>query len=228
MSTCDPGNILITGDSLTQEFALTFNKMLDSCLGGHVNCPNPADSFYVIYIRNDALYFGNGSGPCADASSCQNFISLLEKGLLNKNGSPRLTIGTVIMNRGAHYTPDEDFSTGVAGLFERLRLNRKDLSIYYRNTPAGHPGCGTPATKVTARPLEAALDLSTVMGVVAGDHNKFGDAHPYHWQDFARQNDLARKLASKYRVSFLDVSDATALRQVLACFMSLRARGGAE
>jgi hypothetical protein len=42
-----PGNILITGDSLTQEFALTLNKAMGSCLGGHVVCPNPAESFDV-------------------------------------------------------------------------------------------------------------------------------------------------------------------------------------
>jgi hypothetical protein len=87
---------------------------------------------------------------------------------------------------------------------------------------ARHPGCRDVKEKSTARPLEARLDvLSTVNAAVDGDPNKAGDAHPFHWQDFARQNAIARDLAARFRVSFLDVADATSFRQVRSATLPL-------
>ncbi|GJP66901.1 hypothetical protein CLOP_g23779 [Closterium sp. NIES-67] len=98
----------------------------------------------------------------------------------------------LILNRGAHYKEDEVFRAELNETLNKARAAVPDLLIIYRSSPPGHKDCD-----ILTDPL--------------ADRQNPGDL-PYHWGDFARQNEIARELVRGVGGVFLDVDYMTALR----------------
>ena len=190
----DTGNILIVGDSLSEEFDMTLLNSLQHC-DRYIRCANKDPDFKVLMARNDYLE-----------------ISGVQRGQHSKYQVPFYNeiilqdeyIKTIIFNRGAHFEPSIDYSTSLELLFSSLRRDRPDVNVYFRNTPPGHAFC---ATESKMPPLARPRSENRTMY-----QRRAGDTNPYHWSEFAAQNLLARKIAAKYRVAYLDVASATELR----------------
>jgi hypothetical protein len=195
------GDILIVGDSISEEFDLTLLNTLQACTR-KVTCPD-GSSFLVMKARNDYLdVTGGRRGPF------QNYQSPFYQEILVKNPS----IKTAIFNRGAHFENDTAYREGLESLFSAVRHDRPDVAVYFRNTPTGHPYCFDPPTKNTGAPLLKPGNDSTVLSLAS-----WKDANPFHWSEFAGQNEIARELAAKYQVGYLDVASALELRPDSHC-----------
>lgn len=109
------------------------------------------------------------------------------------------------MNRGAHYQDDATVLRDIEDTLTVLRRDRPDLLVIYRNTPAGHPGCGDNSTRF-GPPLQHPANYS--------GHPMWQPDHLFHWSHFARQNELVRELLrTKFpHVLYIDVAGVTALR----------------
>ena len=79
-----------------------------------------------------------------------------------------------MLNRGAHYVPDEPFLTNTARVLAHMLATHPGLTVVVRNTPPGHPHCISPAPDAT--------------------HTTPRRDRDYHWDDIPRQNALLRDL----------------------------------
>jgi hypothetical protein len=190
----DTGNILIVGDSLSEEFDLTLLNMLQSC-GRRIHCSGSAPDFKIIMARNDYLdVSGAQRGPY---SKYQN--PFYEQIVLQD-----LAIKTIVLNRGAHFEPSINYNASLELLFASLRRDRSDITVFFRNTPPGHPFC---AVENKLPPLvKPRAENRTV------NQRRAGDTNPYHWSEFIAQNKLAREITARHHVAYLDVAPATELR----------------
>lgn len=103
----------------------------------------------------------------------------------------------VILNRGPHYTSDELYTQGVNMALHFLRLNFPNKLILYRSSPPGHHNCST-----TSQPLAHRQNAADLQRFFQG----------YHWDAFAGQNEIAKRLAAQYGVAFMDVVPMMELR----------------
>ncbi|GJP37758.1 hypothetical protein CLOM_g22175 [Closterium sp. NIES-68] len=103
-----------------------------------------------------------------------------------------LNISIVVMNRGAHYIPDDQFERQMQSTLLALRQTYPDLLIIVRNTLAGHPGCW--------------LHNEPVRDVLKLPHDD------WHWDGFAAQNDILKRLAEGVGGVYMDVNVSTVWR----------------
>lgn len=89
---------------------------------------------------------------------------------------------------------DKFFVKETREVLRGLRVLYPDHVLMWRSTPPGHPKCHR-----RNRPLRAPLDPAAL-------------PHPFSWDKFAAQNDLARALVEEVGGIYLDVAYATSLR----------------
>lgn len=102
----------------------------------------------------------------------------------------------LVLNRGAHYIPDEELLTSLREhtLPALLQWNRQCIRavclLVWRTTVPGHPNCQNftqPATSVAE--MQAYIERASTK-----DANGAYRKGEYHWQDFQRQNQRVRSL----------------------------------
>jgi hypothetical protein len=108
----------------------------------------------------------------------------------------RVPVSMVLLNRGAHYVPDDHIVRDVRVTLDWLRTFHSNVSIVWRNTPRGH----VELERQSKVPLQTASNYTGLL--------------PFHWEEFRRQNQLIREtLRNYYRgVLYLDVATMTELR----------------
>ncbi|CAI5937327.1 unnamed protein product [Closterium sp. NIES-64] len=87
---------------------------------------------------------------------------------------PESDTAVLVLNRGAHYVEDEEFTEQLNRTLTRVREVAPELLIIYRSTSPGHAHC----ENITA-PLKEPQDPASL---------------PFHWGEFGRQNKLARQM----------------------------------
>lgn len=111
----------------------------------------------------------------------------------------------LVLNRGAHYVPDDELLTDIRRNIEEVRawLRRCDAyrikcHFFWRTTVPGHPGCGNFTTPVN--------DIKTMEAWIANKtmYNK----NSYHWPDFQHQNQLVVSEFIAANLSSFQVLDA--------------------
>ncbi|CAI5518933.1 unnamed protein product [Closterium sp. Naga37s-1] len=105
---------------------------------------------------------------------------------------PESDTAVLVLNRGAHYVEDEEFTEQLNRTLTRVREVAPELLIIYRSTPPGHAHC----ENITA-PLKEPQDPASL---------------PFHWGEFGRQNKLARQMVEAVGGVFMDVDPMTSLR----------------
>lgn len=141
----------------------------------------------------------------------------------------------LILNRGAHYVPDEELLVDIRKVIQQVRrwLTRceEDYEIqchfFWRTTVPGHLGCNdktnnkddnekkqrmTTKTKST-NPIRINMsmpmnDLATMEALVEDVLRYDNVTIEYHWHDFRRQNELVLKEFVKAELSNFQVIDA--------------------
>ena len=103
----------------------------------------------------------------------------------------------ILLNRGAHYAPDSNFSSGVLRALDFLAAAAPRAHVMLRDTPAGHPGCTEAAGILDAPPMYAA-------------NNTLWRAH--HWADFHRQNELLHAIGAARGVVVVGFAHPTSMR----------------
>lgn len=113
-----------------------------------------------------------------------------------RSSPDRAPVSMVLLNRGAHYVPDDQLIRDARVTLDWLRLFHSNVSVVWRNTPRGH------------------LELERRSKVPLQSTSNFSEPLPFHWGDFHRQNQLIREtLRNHYRgVLYLDVATMTELR----------------
>eukprot|EP00271_Cylindrocystis_brebissonii_P017835 TRINITY_DN4801_c0_g1_i1.p1 TRINITY_DN4801_c0_g1~~TRINITY_DN4801_c0_g1_i1.p1 ORF type:complete len:790 (+),score=66.25 TRINITY_DN4801_c0_g1_i1:208-2577(+) len=98
----------------------------------------------------------------------------------------------IIVNSGAHYRPDDEFETEVRAALWFIRETLPDALIIWRNTPPGHANCTDYDGPIKQRQSPIGL--------------------PFHWGDFAPQNEIAKALVKEVGGVYIDVDILSALR----------------
>ncbi|CAI5512751.1 unnamed protein product [Closterium sp. Naga37s-1] len=101
-------------------------------------------------------------------------------------------VAAIVLNRGAHYTEDEQLVSELNTTLSAIRAIAPHVLLVYRNTPPGHANC-----KHHSKPLRYRQDAAQL---------------PHHWGDFGRQNELARRVVERHGGVYWDVDTATGLR----------------
>ncbi|CAI5941543.1 unnamed protein product [Closterium sp. NIES-65] len=109
-----------------------------------------------------------------------------------EGASTEKRVAAIVLNRGAHYTEDEQLVSELYATLSAIRTVAPNVLLIYRNTPPGHAHC-----KRHSKPLRYRQDAAQL---------------PYHWGDFGRQNELARRVVERYGGVYWDVDTATGLR----------------
>ncbi|CAI5989607.1 unnamed protein product [Closterium sp. NIES-64] len=102
-------------------------------------------------------------------------------------------VSMVVINRGAHYIEDERFERQLQSTLLALRQAHPELLIIARNTPAGHPGCWLHRKPLSKKLLELPHD-------------------DWHWDGFAAQNGIVRRLVEGVGGVYMDVNASTVWR----------------
>jgi len=153
----------------------------------------------VRFVRNDRLSLSH------KAHVSSTWVNIPFTGALRRD-KPDI----IILNRGAHYSPDATLRKEMLFLLRSLRHNHRRALIVVRTTPPGAPECGdarTPAASLEAAGLEDRRQSSG--GLPRPLHL------PFHWGDFARQNAmLAEMVTTRFHphAVIMDVYLSTALR----------------
>jgi hypothetical protein len=113
----------------------------------------------------------------------------------------KTNVSFLLMNRGAHFQPDDDVIRDLDNAFMYVKKNHPNIKVFYRSTPHGHDNC------------------DHYKAMAPGTWHKKSDTAklakmPFHWSDFERQNEMAFDLIrTKHpHVGFLDFANATNLR----------------
>lgn len=153
-------NVMIVGDSINNEFFITFVSSIWPAyipltynvidfLGSDVDtaknsitvrvpCPyeSATSSFNVTWMRNFNLSLNEEIDP---------YYEILE----HRKDTPRpwvpylkaLDISFLILNRGAHFTEDEEVLQSLHSVFTFMREKHPQVKTIYRSTPSGHWQC---------------------------------------------------------------------------------------
>ena len=172
------------------------------CLTGRGVGGAASDSVYMgppsllTGIRNDRLDTHTTAFAWDKGNNFMWYPWVQEVAATLADGRPQYSF--FLLNKGAHYVGDAEYVRELRETLSWLRTHVPAAALFYRSTPPGHPDCVVSTRPLTrdSTPAERA-------------------ALPFHWGDFARQNDLARGvIAAEFPgVVFLDVAPATALRQ---------------
>jgi hypothetical protein len=202
--------VLLVGDSITGQFYYNVGSFVEShglrsgsttvacdshpelspgeqgCSGMKI-CNGAAE---LVFVRNDHLRLRQRVRDWRDYP-----VNVLLHPISMVLSSMRPTI--VIMNRGAHFSPDEEYLPGLQDAVATVRETVPGATILLRSTPMGHFDCSSwsrPATRLEAEALRLAAPAS------------------YHWGDFGRQNALMAGVARDSGALFLHVAKLTSLR----------------
>lgn len=148
----------------------------------------------VFFARNDRLAWKTEDFSWAPAGELQDFWL--------ENWALELTEGRynlLIMNRGAHFVPDEIFVAELNATMAALRAQKPHLLTVFRTTVPGSYACSDYTGK---KPL---TNLSMVPP---------RSLWPYNWDKFEGQNVLARSLFREFypHVLVLDPVETALLR----------------
>ena len=175
--------LVIVGDSLSGEHCASISRMADLERRSHA----------MMCVRNDYLTI--------DRPHCSRNI---DSHTIDEwtNGLPINNATIVVLNRGAHYAPDDTVISSLHATIAWLRFHRPQALIIYRTTVPGHPNCVNATGPFSEYPAQLRLSLAGSIG------------YPYNWGTFPRQNARIRQMLDEYYpgVLYLDVEPATSLR----------------
>lgn len=192
--------VLVVGDSLNEQLhdALAdaaappegspcSSRGVGSSCRGHTLCDGD-DTHFLRFVRNDRLSLGAKKAQISD-----KWVNMPFSGALRRD-DPDL----IILNRGAHYSPDATLVREVVYLIRYLRRNHRRALIVLRTTPPGAVACERAREPLAALPAPSAGDPPL----------------PFKWGSFARQNDKLAAAVARFHphVVMMDVYLATALR----------------
>lgn len=190
-------NVLVVGDSINHEIsvaiqnALSMNKSSPVTVQRHVGEELCSDvlggagkGLRIFFVRNDYV------SPVLNSTSLGRTFQ--DPWLPHLNDGSGEDVKILVLNRGAHYQDDQRFVKGLRATFEALRDRHPELLVIYRNTPSGHVNC-TDFHAPIAEPLKGA-DPS------------------FHWEEFDRQNALAKEIVEEFQYIYLDVARPIGMR----------------
>lgn len=195
------GPILLVGDSVTELSYFSWHNHI-MAKSGVRKCP------------------GNSETPPDTLSCCHNLtIYKVRDDYLSLNGTLQwgsykntgmrwtdmighFNISIIILNRGSHYTPDDEYIPQMNTTLHYLRTTHPGLHIIWRNTPHGHH---LHKNYALAHPLKREKDQPLVYTASEG---------PWDYGKFYGQNKLMEKLLEKHypEVFYLDVFNPSILR----------------
>ncbi|CAM6094226.1 unnamed protein product [Calypogeia fissa] len=189
-------NVLVVGDSINHEIsvaiqnALMMNKssiFTEQKYAGEELCSDvlggEGKGLEVLFVRNDYI------SPVRNSTSFgRTFQDPWLPHLDNGDGGVKI----LVLNRGAHYQDDRRFVEGLRLTFEVLRDKHPELLVIYRNTPSGHVNC-TDFHAPIPEPIK-------------------GAPPSFHWEDFDRQNALAKEIVEEFQHIYLDVARPIGMR----------------
>lgn len=138
------GNVLVVGDSINHLLQWSLiNNLLKNRSDPHVvfdssecrTCPSfqvcgdvVEKGFKIGFVRNDRI------SPITNISNdmFKNFLEWPWIHLLQE-----WDVHLLILNRGAHYEPDEIYADSLRRTFSLLHALHPDLPVVFRNTPPG-------------------------------------------------------------------------------------------
>lgn len=183
-------NILFVGDSLTQHTYFSFLVQLGAI--DHYPQPIRVKSHKLDYIiqrdecnielsyrRNDWLVLNDIALPYENANANEPWKNLVEPA------------DFIIINQGAHFLREKNFTTNVRLAFEFL----KDKRVLYLSVPPGYPNC-----MAHKKPVETTPDLQGA---------------PHHWDLIPGRNLWVKKLIENNgnnKHKYVDVMDMSLLR----------------
>ncbi|CAI5479421.1 unnamed protein product [Closterium sp. Yama58-4] len=151
---------------------------------GHMLCDSVSyGNTTIAMVRNDVLH--------TNRTRHLDFPRLVSFPWFN-DVLPGSDTAVLVLNRGAHYVEDEEFTEQLNRTLTRVREVAPDILIIYRSTPPGHAHC----ENITA-PLKEPQDPASL---------------PFHWGEFGRQNKLAKQMVEAVGGVFMDVDPMTRLR----------------
>lgn len=220
-------HIMLLGDSMQEQLFLTW---VSGALAYAVLPKSKAsDDSYIkalkahLYSSCDGLCPYNQKTPCEGPfkmpcgdgvpSYTLSFAKVLHLAPLDEAGNEHawmtrlksLNISLLLVNSGAHYLPTEPFIKNLDQFLDYVYHHLPGMSVIYRDTPSGHPGCDAHVHDV---PLEQNVKYPN-------EANPKIVIHPeYHWDEILAQNaDVHKLLAMKYpQVLYVDVATSTMLR----------------
>lgn len=165
--------------------------------GFYVPCDSGGNytHFRLSFIRN--YYLGlNRKDVSFEREMIKPFIPFLER----HRGS------VVLLNRGAHFKPNDETLKKLTELFTYLRQKHADALVIFRDTPAGHLDHSKYQQSIPFTPKDAQVVRSKQTTNPLYKQYKYGS--------FNLQNDLVRQLIQKTfpEIIFMDVSNSTNLR----------------
>ena len=134
----------------------------------------------TMYLRNNHLLLSNHHGSDPSIKPWSRMHSFLR------------WADVIVLNRGAHFTPDGGFRAGVRAAVRYIRNLEPDKLIIVRSTPPGHVYCSN-----YSEPIIAPQDPASL---------------PHHWGEFARQNKILKEEAEAVGAVYMDVDPMTVLR----------------
>lgn len=119
----------------------------------------------------------------------------------------------LVLNRGAHYVPDEELLPGIrkniAELNEHwipLCLSRKiKCHLFWRTSVPGHPGCSIESGNKQRRSVftQPNNDLQAMESLIGNLSMYDNHSMAYHWYDYQHQNEL---VLSELQTAFSDLA----------------------
>lgn len=103
----------------------------------------------------------------------------------------------LILNRGAHYEPDDQHLQGIRKVIADVRQWLNDCPqcrFFWRTSVPGHPGCQT-----YSQPIN---DRAAMESIIANRSNYDDHTLLYHWYDYQHQNELTLKELQKSGLPF--------------------------
>eukprot|EP01041_Mallomonas_annulata_P006595 gene6595-13350_t len=190
-------NILIVGDSISNEFYITFVSAMGAVYPrtnmdkkslmstSTVLCPDGAN-FDITYVQNVYIEVVPKVRCNSTAVLFNQWMHLIKE----------KKISVLLLNRGAHFTADNIVLKELTRTFGYLYSYRDSLSVIYRDTPRGHPNC---------------MEYFNSTPVSIKDQRNDKSSMPYRWESFNRQNSLARNLiATRFPwISYMGVVTST-------------------
>ncbi|CAM6119418.1 unnamed protein product [Calypogeia fissa] len=196
------GNIMVVGDSINHEISwAVMNALIQNHHTSKYENLDASTRFVFEPYEMCSDIFGEGNGinvsfvrndrlsPIVNdtVDTWNNFYEFPWVDILGQLG-----IKTLLLNRGAHYEDDMTYTNALHKIFTILSLHYPHIKVIYRNTPPGHLDCMN-----FTRPL---LEI------------QHGLPLEYHWDDFNRQNLLAKRIVEDFHYTYMDVYSMLSLR----------------
>lgn len=192
-------SILFIGDSLSEEFYLTF-----------LSAMNYASICYPSYeIKHPIVIYCSKDSNTNKKIYSKIRVSNIRNDYLSINSSSHwidklklYEVNILILNKGLHYQPTELFLYEMNQTFYYLNTYYPNISIIWRNTFVGHINY---QQYFTSQPLKYKIN----------DYEDSSIPQDYHYQEILNQNILMYELIQKSypNVIYLDIESTTSLRR---------------